>query len=71
MNVGRRPTFEADGRATVEVHLFDWSGDLYGRPLAVDVVARLRDERRFDGPDALVAQLDRDAAEARRQLAAR
>ena len=68
MNVGHRPTFETDGRATVEVHLFDWSGDLYGRPLAVDVVARLRDERRFDGVDALVAQLDRDAADARRLL---
>ena len=70
MNVGRRPTFEADGRATVEVHLFDWTGDLYGRPLAVDVVSRLRDERRFEGPGALVAQLGQDAADARRQLAA-
>ena len=69
MNVGRRPTFEADGATTVEVHLFDWSGDLYGRPLAVDVVARLRDERRFDGPDALVAQLGADADAARAALA--
>ena len=68
MNVGRRPTFGADGAATVEVHLFDWSGSLYGRPLAVDVVARLRDERRFDGADALAAQLGRDAADARRAL---
>ncbi len=69
MNVGRRPTFETDGATTVEVHLFDWAGDLYGRPLAVDVLSRLRDERRFDGVEALVAQLDRDAADARRQLA--
>ena len=69
MNVGRRPTFEAGGATTLEVHLFDWDGDLYGRPLAVDVVARLRDERRFDGVAALTAQLDRDAADARSQLA--
>ena len=69
MNVGHRPTFETDGRSTVEVHLFDWSGDLYGRQVAVDVVARLRDERRFDGVEALVAQLGRDAADARRRLA--
>lgn len=69
MNVGRRPTFEADGATTVEVHLFDWSGDLYGRPLVVDVVARLRDERRFDGVEALVAQLGADARDAAAALA--
>ncbi len=65
MNVGRRPTFAADGATTVEVHLLDVEADLYGRTLAVDLVARLRDEQRFDGVDALVAQLgrDRDAAE--------
>ena len=64
MNVGTRPTFETDGATTVEVHLFNVDADLYGRTLAVDVVARLRDERRFDGVEALVAQLgrDRDAA---------
>ena len=65
MNVGVRPTFETDGRRTVEVHLFDFAGDLYGQTLAVDVVARLRDERRFDGIDALVAQLREDARRAR------
>ena len=66
MNVGRRPTFEADGATTVEVHLFDIEVDLYGQSLALDLVARLRDERRFDGVEALVAQLgrDRDAARA-------
>ncbi len=68
-NVGRRPTFETDGGQTVEVHLFDIDADLYGQTLAVDVVARLRDERRFDGVDALVAQLTRDEAAARGVLA--
>ena len=70
MNVGRRPTFEADGGRTVEVHLFDTDADLYGRTLTVDVVARLRDEARFDGVGALVAQLGRDAEAARAALAA-
>ncbi|WP_420454414.1 bifunctional riboflavin kinase/FAD synthetase [Rubrivirga sp.] len=68
MNVGRRPTFETDGARTVEVHLFDVDADLYGQTLAVDVVARLRDEQRFDGVEALVAQLGRDAQAARRAL---
>ncbi len=70
MNVGVRPTFETDGRRTVEVHLFDFAGDLYGQTLAVDVVARLRDERRFSGPNALVAQLREDAGQARSALQA-
>lgn len=69
MNVGRRPTFEEDGALTVEVHLFGFEGDLYGRPLRVDVAARLRDERRFDGVGALTAQLHEDRAEAIRALA--
>lgn len=66
MNLGTRPTFGA-GRA-IEVHLFDWEGDLYGRRLRVGLVARLRDERRFDGVDALVAQLHEDARHARARL---
>ncbi|MDT0633084.1 bifunctional riboflavin kinase/FAD synthetase [Rubrivirga sp. S365] len=70
MNVGRRPTFEADGATRAEVHLFDTDADLYGRRLAVDVVARLRGERRFDGVDALVAQLGQDREAARAVLAA-
>jgi riboflavin kinase/FMN adenylyltransferase len=68
MNVGVRPTFETDGQRTVEVHLFDFAGDLYGQTLAVDVVARLRDERRFAGVEALVAQLREDAGHARTAL---
>lgn len=70
MNVGVRPTFETDGRRTVEVHLFDFDGDLYGQMLAVDVVARLRDERKFSGIEALVAQLGEDAGQAKRALGA-
>lgn len=69
-SIGTRPT--VNGReALLEVHLFDWSGDLYGQRLTVEFVARQRDELKFDSLDALVRQMDRDAAEARAILAAR
>lgn len=63
MNIGNRPTFGA-GRA-VEVHLLDVDRDLYGARLRVFFEARLRGEMRFDGPGALVAQIQRDVAQAR------
>lgn len=64
VNVGRRPTF--DGREVrAEAHLIDFAGDLYGAVLKVEFVARLRDERRFAGPDELVAQIQADLALAR------
>lgn len=69
-NIGNRPTF-GGGHVTVEVHLLDFSGDLYGRRLRVELVGRLRDERRFDGRAALVAQLNQDVASARAVLEAR
>jgi riboflavin kinase / FMN adenylyltransferase len=69
MNVGVRPTVGGEGRRTQEVHLFDFAGDLYGRTLRVHLIARLREERRFAGLDALKAQIASDAAEARVRLA--
>ncbi|MEI7770546.1 MAG: bifunctional riboflavin kinase/FAD synthetase [Chloroflexales bacterium] len=63
-NVGVRPTF--DGlRRTVEAHLLDWSGDLYGRSLSLEFFHRLRGEQKFSGIDALVAQIRSDADAAR------
>jgi riboflavin kinase/FMN adenylyltransferase len=52
----------------VESHLFDFAGDLYGEEIRVDLVARLREERRFASVDALVAQIQADAAAAREHL---
>lgn len=66
---GRRPTFD-DGAPLLEVNLFDFAGDLYGQEIAVEFVAWIRGEERFDSAEALVVQMDRDAAEARRLLAA-
>ena len=52
-------------------HLFDFNGDLYGRRISVEFVAKLRDELKFDGLPALIEQMDRDSAEARAILAGR
>jgi riboflavin kinase/FMN adenylyltransferase len=70
LNVGVRPTFEG-ARRTVEAHLLDWAGDLYGRVIEVELIARLRGERRFDGVAALKAAIAADVADARAILAAR
>ena len=68
VNIGTRPTFD-EGGCSVEVHLLDFVGDLYGRSLEVALVARLRAERRFDDAGALVEQVKKDIAEARAVLA--
>lgn len=65
---GRRPTFD-NGAPLLEVHLFDFSGDLYGQSLDVEFVGWIRGEQRFDGIEALIEQMDRDSAEAKRMLA--
>jgi riboflavin kinase / FMN adenylyltransferase len=66
-NIGLRPT--VSGGFSVEAHLFDFEGDLYGAELRVHLVARLREERKFAGLDELKAQIARDSAEARGLLA--
>lgn len=67
-NIGVRPTFGGEPRLIVEVHLLDAAMDLYELELAVDLVARLRDERRFAGVDELKAQIGADADRARALL---
>ena len=64
VSLGTRPTINGTD-PLLEVHLFDFDGDLYGRYLNVDFVQRLRDEQKFDSLDALVVQMHRDAAAAR------
>jgi riboflavin kinase/FMN adenylyltransferase len=69
VNIGFRPTFDgSEIRPTVEAHLLDFSGDLYGSTLTLDFIARLRPEVKFPGVEALVAQIQRDIAEARKIL---
>lgn len=66
-NLGRRPTFD-DEVLLLEVHLFDFDGDLYGRHLRVKLIEFLRPEKKFDGLDSLKAQIAEDAARARHIL---
>jgi riboflavin kinase / FMN adenylyltransferase len=69
-NVGVKPTVEAAGGVSTEVHLLDFDGrDLYGSAIRVAFLARLRDERRFPSVEALRAQIEADAAAARAFLA--
>ena len=66
---GRRPTFD-NGSPLLEVFLFDFRGDLYGKTLDVAFIAFLREELKFDGIDALVRQMNDDSSRARAALAA-
>ncbi len=67
-SLGTRPMVNG-AEPLLEVHLFDYQGELYGRELEVEFAARLRDEQRFDSFAAMVAQMHRDAAAARTALA--
>ena len=64
-NIGPNPTFGEQARK-LEAHLIGFDGDLYGQPIAVDFVARLRDTRPFAGAAELVEQLRTDVEQARR-----
>jgi riboflavin kinase / FMN adenylyltransferase len=66
---GRRPTFD-NGAALLEVFLFDFKGDLYGKRLDVAFIAFLREELKFEGIDALIRQMNEDSQLARERLAA-
>jgi riboflavin kinase/FMN adenylyltransferase len=68
-SLGTRPTVGGT-RPLLEAHVFDFAGDLYGREIEVEFVARLREERKFDSLDAMVVQMHQDAADARSVLAA-
>lgn len=70
-NIGTRPTFDEPlERPVVEAHLLDFERELYGETIRLHFIERLRDERRFDGPPALLQQIRRDIQQARRVLAA-
>jgi len=67
VNIGTNPTFD-DKEFAVEVLLFDYQGDLYGKELQVALVDRLRDEQTFPSPDALVRQIEKDVHKAQEIL---
>lgn len=68
-NIGIRPHFDDGDAHTVEVHVLDWEGDLYGTPMAVDFIAFQRPEARFDDVAGLIAQMTADVERARGEWA--
>ena len=68
-NVGIRPTFDPP-KELLEVHLFGFAGDLYDQSVEIELIAFIRPEAKYDGLDALTAQIDKDCIEAKRILAA-
>jgi riboflavin kinase/FMN adenylyltransferase len=67
LNIGFNPTF-ADETLSIEVHLFDFDENIYGKPMEILFIERIRDEIRFDSPEELIAQIDRDIVRAREIL---
>ena len=67
-NAGSRPTITDDPERFLEINLFDFEGDLYGRVLEVELIAFLRPERRFDSPEVLRRQIEQDKREAGQRL---
>jgi riboflavin kinase/FMN adenylyltransferase len=67
-NIGIRPTF-GEGEKTVETHLIDYKGDLYGKDMRVEFVQKLRDEQRFPSSEELKAQIEKDVIEVEATLA--
>ncbi len=65
LNQGNHPTLP-EGGASIEAHLLDYEGDLYGCCISLTYLSKLRDERRFESVDALRAQVERDKKAARR-----
>ncbi|NDJ34828.1 MAG: bifunctional riboflavin kinase/FAD synthetase [Chloroflexi bacterium] len=68
VNIGLRPTFGDTVVTSVEAFLMDYSGDLYGETLTLDFVARIRNEMKFSGVEALIAQIQQDVARGREIL---
>ena len=66
-NIGYNPTF-GEGRLVAETHIFDFDGDIYGKPLKINLLQHLRGEKKFSGPEALAEQIRKDIGTARKVL---
>ena len=66
-NIGTRPTFDA-GHISIETHILDFEGDIYGERMELEIVQRIREERTFSGPEELVKQIAKDAETVRNML---
>jgi riboflavin kinase / FMN adenylyltransferase len=68
-NLGYNPTF-GDTDLSLEVHIFDFNQDIYGKPITIRFIDRIRDEKRFSGPQELIEQIRQDVNTAKEVLAA-
>jgi riboflavin kinase/FMN adenylyltransferase len=68
MNIGNRPTVTLGEERTIEVHLFDFNKMIYGKTMKIEFLARLRDEIKFNGIDALIEQINKDKLKALRVI---
>ena len=66
--IGHRPTVEANGELSIEVHIFDYDGNLYGKEIRLEFIGRLREERRFSSLEELQLQLRKDASDAQAMM---
>ena len=71
VSIGVRPTFQTGRGELIEAYILDFDGDLYGRELRLDFLARLRGERRFETPEALIEQMHSDVERTREIAASR
>ena len=71
MNIGVRPTLTSGMQETIEVHVFDFSQDIYGKRVTVSFLRKLRDEQKFASLQDLINQLGNDKAQSLRYLAER
>lgn len=68
LSIGKRPTFYNEGNIVIEANIFDFDEDIYDSFLKLEVVKKIRDEKRFSGKDELIAQMHLDAAESKKIL---
>ncbi len=69
LNIGKRPTVENEGNISIEVHVFEFAGDLYGTEISILFHSRVRDERKFEGVEQLKEQLQKDKMNCKQLLA--
>ena len=68
LNIGYRPTLNNGQERSIEVHILDFEGDLYGKSIAMEFAHRMREERTFASLDELTEQLEKDKARVRELL---
>ncbi len=67
LNIGCNPTFDGS-RVSAETHIFDFNQDIYGKPIKINLLQHLRDEKKFSGPEELIRQITRDIENAQEVL---